>query len=149
MVSEGHPGHGWSSTRGSDGLFRRHADADLQRRDALRALGELVIRSERDGDRHVVAPIGVLDVMTARLLDNELEHAEATDAREILVDLTGLQFISSAGLKVFLQAAARSRAHGNRLTILRGPDTVHRTFEISGLATRLPYIDHEELTSPA
>ena len=74
-------------------------------------------------------------------MEQELRRAEATDAREILVDLGGVQFIDSAGIAVVIAAAARSRHHSKDVMILSGPPHVHRSFELSGLVARLPFVD--------
>ena len=101
--------------------------------------GYFEVRSARDGDAHVIAPIGELDIATAPVVQQELERVEATGARSIVLDLSGLTFISTIGIRLVLEAEARSRANGNRLTLLRGPAAVHRAFEISGLLDRLPF----------
>lgn len=105
----------------------------------------LTIRSERDGHAHVVRLLGELDMYTAQAFENELKRVEATAAREIIVDLSGLTFIGSDGLKVFIQANARSRRGSNRLVLKRGPDDVHQIFETAGLLTRLPFADHGDI----
>ncbi|MGH2918362.1 MAG: STAS domain-containing protein [Solirubrobacteraceae bacterium] len=110
-------------------LFRRHVIE-----------GDLTIRSVREGDTHVVEPVGALDRRTAEQLEDELLHVEATDASEILVDLESLHFIDSAGIKVFLLATDRSLLRPGRLMILPGPKAVQRAFEISGLESRLPFV---------
>ena len=74
---------------------------------------------------------------------------EASDAREIIVDLSGLTFIGSDGLKVFIHANARSRQSGNRLMLVRGSDEVQSTFEMSGLLSRLPFDGCRETRSAA
>ncbi len=101
--------------------------------------GYFEVRSARDGDAHVIAPIGELDIATAPEVQQELERVEATDARSIVLDLSGLTFISTIGIQIVLEAEARSRANGSRLTLLQGPTAVHRAFEISGLLDRLPF----------
>jgi anti-anti-sigma factor len=90
---------------------------------------------------HVVQLIGELDMTTAQAFEDELKRVEATDAAEIVVDLSGLKFISSDGLKAFIPASARSRHGENRLRLVRGPDEVQRTFETTGLVSRLPFAD--------
>jgi anti-sigma B factor antagonist len=109
---------------------------------------QLCIRSERDGRVHVVELTGELDMTTAQAFEDELKRVEATDAAEIVVDLSGLTFISADGLKAFIHAAARSRHGDNRLRIVRGPAEVQRTFETSGLVSRLPFANDHEVRSP-
>ncbi len=102
-------------------------------------LGVLEMRSEREGDEHVIALAGELDVAGVERVDEELERVEATDARRIVLDLRDLEFIDSSGIRLIIQADARSRANGNRLCLVRGPRHVQRVFEITDLAGRLPF----------
>jgi anti-sigma B factor antagonist len=104
-------------------------------------VGQLSISSERDGDVHVIGLFGELDLATADSVEQELRAVEATDASSIVVDLSGLTFMDSTGLRLVWQAEARSRADANRLTLLRGPRAVQRVFEISGIAGTLPFAD--------
>jgi anti-sigma B factor antagonist len=124
-------------------MFRQHAVHSLEG-ELLCAPRELGIRSQRDGDVHVVQLIGELDKDSAPTFEAELKRVEAGDAREIIVDLSGLTFIGSDGLKVFIHANARSREDGNRLRLIRGSDEVQSTFEMSGLLSRLPFDGHRE-----
>jgi anti-anti-sigma factor len=89
----------------------------------------------------VVQLTGELDMDTATRFEDELMRVEATDAREIIVDLGGLQHMGSDGLKAFIRANARSRDDGNRLMLVRCPDIVQQVFETSGMLSRLPFAD--------
>lgn len=124
-------------------MFRRHV-VDSQERVLLRAHDQLAMRSDRDGHVHVVELIGELDMHTAPAFDAELKRVERSDAQEIVVDLSGLNFISSDGLKTILHANARSRERDNRLRLLRGSEHVQKTFETAGLVSRLPFDDDRE-----
>ena len=90
------------------------------------AAGQLTVRSDRVGVMHTIAVAGELDLATIPELERALEQAEASDALSIIVDLSRLQFIDSSGVRVLLQAHARSRADSNRLALLRGPASVQR-----------------------
>ncbi len=59
----------------------------------------------------------------------------------IVVDLSGLTFMDSTGIRVLIMANARSRDDGNRLALLRGPAAVQRVFELSGVDSLLPFVD--------
>ena len=111
------------------------------RASGLPQLGQLSMTSERDGDVHVIAVVGELDLATAADLEAELLNVEAGDATAIVLDLSGLSFMDSTGARLVLQADARSRADSNRLTLRRGSRAVQRVFEISGIAERLPFVD--------
>jgi anti-sigma B factor antagonist len=101
--------------------------------------GELTIASEREGDTYVIALTGELDLATADAFERVLLRAEATDARSIVVDLSGLSFMDSTGIRLMLSADARSRADGHRLTLLRGPAAVQRVFELTATTDLLPF----------
>ncbi len=94
-----------------------------------------------DGDHCVVSPAGELDRSTVALLDEELAKAEASDATQIVLDLSELTFMDSRGMRLVLAADARSRADSNRLRLVRGPRRIQRVFQLTGMESRLPFID--------
>ena len=94
--------------------------------------------SERD-HRCTVAAKGQLDRSTAELLDRAIRAAEATTAREIVVDLSPLEFMDTSGLHLILKAHARSQADSNRLSLVRGRGQVQRVFELTGTERLLPF----------
>lgn len=117
-----------------------------EHREQLRAtqllrLGEFTMGSEREGDVHRICLFGELDLATAGAVQEELERVEATDAKAIIVDLAGLTFMDSTGVRLVLSAHARSRADANRLTLLRGPAAVQRVLELSGVEQLLPFAE--------
>ncbi len=111
------------------------------RGEQLLGLGELTISSDREGDVHTICPVGELDLATADELQRELERVEATDVESIVLDLSGLTFMDSTGVRLLITANARSRSDSNRLVLLRGPTVVQRVLELSGVETRLPFAD--------
>jgi anti-sigma B factor antagonist len=108
---------------------------------SLIELGELDMSSQRDGATHTICLFGELDLATAGDVERELKRVEATDARSIVLDLSGLTFIDSTGLHLILKADVRSRADSCRLTLLRGPKRVQRVFVLSGIERQLPFVD--------
>jgi anti-sigma B factor antagonist len=115
------------------------------RTELVRKLGTLTLRSDRDGDVHVIALEGELDLATAPEVEEELKRVEATDAIAIFLDLSRLTFIDSTGIRMMLSANARSRADSDRLSLLRASRAVLRVFEISGVVDLLPLRDSERL----
>jgi anti-sigma B factor antagonist len=99
-----------------------------------------VVDGRREGAAYVVRVAGELDVATAEALRHELHRAERTDAARIVLDLSGLEFVDASGVHVVLEADARSRADGGRLTLLGGPEHVQRVFVMVGAADRLPFV---------
>lgn len=109
------------------------------RAEQLIELGALSMSSERDGAVHTICLSGELDLGTADGVDAELQRVEATDAETIIVDLSGLTFISSTGVQLLVDAEVRSRADSQRLTLLRAPPAVQRVLEICGVDAALPF----------
>lgn len=109
------------------------------RAEQLIELGALSMSSAREGAVHTICLVGELDLGTTGRVDAELQRVEATDAWMIVVDLSGLTFISSTGVQLLVDAEVRSRADSQRLTLLRGSPAVHRVLEICGVDAALPF----------
>ena len=112
---------------------------DVERAADTSKLGSLAVRSARAGQSHVIELIGELDLAGAPRLEEELRRVEASDAEAIVVDLSGLEFIDSTGIRLLVMAS--ERAPTGRFSLVRGPQQVHRVFEITDLAHRLPFVD--------
>jgi anti-anti-sigma factor len=104
-------------------------------------LGQLTVRSDRRGDTHTIALSGEMDLSNAGEVERELLHAEATDARTIVVDLSELTFMDSTGIRLLIAADARSRADSCRLSLIRPPAAVARVLCIAGVDELLPFRD--------
>jgi len=103
--------------------------------------GELLsVRGERRGDAYYVEPSGELDIATAEVLERELRVAEANDAETIVLDLSGLAFMDSTGLRVVLDINERCGGEADRLRVIAGSPAVERLLDIVGLRERLPLI---------
>jgi anti-anti-sigma factor len=111
------------------------------RYDELVEVGALHIRSERDGDSYTIALRGEFDLANASAVEDQLKSAEATDARSIVLDLSGLTFMDSTGIRLILEAQARSQADNERLVLRRAPASVQRVFGIAGVEEMLPFAE--------
>lgn len=100
-------------------------------------LAALTMVSEREGDIHTIALTGELDLVNAPELDRELRRVETTDVEVILVDLWGVSFVDSTGMKVLVTAAVRCRAR-NRLVLQSAGPNVLRVLRLAGIADVLP-----------
>ena len=109
-------------------------------KDGTKRPGSLELRSERNDDEQVIALAGELDLDGAQRVREALQRAETDNVRRIVLDLSDLEFIDSNGIRLILEADARSRSDG-RLELIRGPGPVHRVFELTGIVERLPFAD--------
>ena len=76
-------------------------------------MGELGIRVERQAGQTRLAVDGELDLASAPALQDAVSQLLAPDAPEggvdIVVDLAGLTFLDSSGLRILLQAHKRAQ----------------------------------------
>jgi anti-sigma B factor antagonist len=95
----------------------------------------------------VIAATGELDLSGAEILQAELDRLEAEpELGTVVLDLRGLEFLDSSGLRLVVLADMRAHETGRRFVLVRGPDTVHRVFEITRMSERLEFVaDPEEV----
>jgi anti-anti-sigma factor len=92
---------------------------------------------EARGDELWVLPTGDLDLAAAPDLGESLSLALRSDARAIVVDLRGLDFLDSAGLRVLVDACTGPDA--GRVSLVPGNERVHAVFVLSALDRRLAF----------
>ncbi len=103
-------------------------------------MAELRLSSERRGDSLIVAVGGELDLVTSRQLDDQLTRARR-DHRQIILDLTAVDFMDTSSLAVIVGHWKRLQAAGGVL-VLAGARYRHtKTLWITGLADRLTLYD--------
>jgi anti-sigma B factor antagonist len=84
---------------------------------------------------------GELDLSTVSKVEEELRRAEASEPPLILLDLSGLNFLDSTGLRLIVTTDQRARDNGRRVAVVKGPDAVQRVFTITRLDERLEMLD--------
>jgi|SRR6185312_3342397 anti-sigma B factor antagonist len=90
-----------------------------------------------DAERTRVTLSGDLDLASAPWLQQVLDQLCREDHREIVLDLSGLEFLSAVGLTVFLRADDQLRADGSRLILTHPGRRVRRVLAITELDTVL------------
>jgi anti-anti-sigma factor len=98
----------------------------------------LTVRVEQDGEALVVSATGELDLVNASTLEAALRKAIAGDASGVILDLGGVTFVDSAGLRLVLLMAKQSLRNGGRLRLLRGSVPVEGVIQGSGVRHLLP-----------
>lgn len=86
---------------------------------------------DRDGVT-IVAPSGRIDTTTSGLLEEAFRRSVDAGARSLLVDLEQVDYISSAGLRVFLVLAKRMRDLQGRLVLCGMTGPVRQVFQLAG-----------------
>ena len=90
----------------------------------------MTITAENEGTKRTLALEGRLDTTTAPQLETEVK-GELTGVTELVLDLTRLEYLSSAGLRVILTAQKIMNRQG-RLVIRGANKTILEIFEITG-----------------
>lgn len=101
------------------------------------------VTTRMQGDVTIAAITGSLDSASSPAAQQALDAAVAGGARKLAVDFTGLDYVSSAGLRVLLGTAKRVKASGGSLRMFGLNASVREVFEISGFATILPVFPGE------
>lgn len=92
----------------------------------------LDIRTDRRGDVTVIAPSGELDRETGvRLADAITTALASTDGGSVEIDLSGVRFMDSQGLRILFEAATTG---GPAFRVVNPSDQVRRLVEITGTA---------------
>jgi anti-anti-sigma factor len=98
------------------------------------------LEERRNGDRTVVAVHGELDLATVGELRARLDALRA-ERRPTVLDLDGLSFMDSTGIRLVLQCTQDGADTGWSFAITRGSSAVRRVFEATRIEDRLPYAD--------
>jgi anti-sigma B factor antagonist len=100
------------------------------------------IDEHRTEDAVVLTLHGELDLASADGVQQRLDALAAAHT-PVRLDLDGLRFMDSSGLRVVLQAAETSRATGWAFTITPGSEQVRTLFASAGITGRLPIVGPE------
>ena len=98
----------------------------------LRPQPTFTTRIQKHEDVAVVVLSGELDLAAAPILRKDLVRIEDGGAPAITLDLQGVSFIDSSGLKELVKARIRAQSNGHRLTIEAPSHAARRLFELTG-----------------
>jgi anti-anti-sigma factor len=97
----------------------------------------LTVETRQQDETAVVGLAGELDMAGASALERELGQLE-TDT--IIVDLRGLEFMDSSGLRAIVTSARRAHDAGRRFALIPGAAQVMRVFDITRMRERLEFV---------
>ena len=96
------------------------------------------IQTERHNGTLIAKTAGRIDGVNARNFEETLKAAISDDDNTVVMDLEGLSYISSAGLRVILLIAKTLRKRNAELMLCSLSDPIREVFEISGFDKILP-----------
>jgi len=94
-----------------------------------------------DGGVPMVAVEGEVDVATAPSVRDELYRLIEAGANRVVMDLSGMDFIDSTGLGVFVGALKRAREGGGGIELRGLKPSARKVFEITGLDSAFTIAD--------
>ena len=90
----------------------------------------MTINKTVEGGKLIIAPEGRLDTMTSPQLDAELDNS-IKGVSDLVFDFAGLDYISSAGLRVLLKAQKVMNRQGS-VVIRNVSDEIRDIFDVTG-----------------
>lgn len=102
----------------------------------------VTIDRRADGVRLTIT--GDLDLAAIPALERARRDALDGPPGKLLVDLTGVEFVDSSGLKFLLQTERAARNRGCTTTLLRPTGHAMRVFVVTGADRHLPFVDPDE-----
>ncbi len=84
---------------------------------------------------------GDVDLATASEIEGRLRGLEQDSPPLLVVDLRGVTFLDSTGLRLIISADRRARENKRRLVLVRGKESVDRVFRLALLDSRLEFVN--------
>jgi anti-sigma B factor antagonist len=91
----------------------------------------LTVRPDERGDLLILS--GELDLASAPLVVEAADLVGQTAAPDVIVDLSGLQFIDATGLSALIEVREHLAGKGRTMSLRGTPTCVHRVLKITGL----------------
>ena len=101
------------------------------------AQSQLSIESRSENDRTVISMEGELDMANAPALQSAIESEELAAAEIVVLDLQGLTFLDSTGLRVILAARELCWRRGQEFAVTPGSPQVQRLLSVTGVGEHL------------
>lgn len=92
----------------------------------------MTIEIKRTAEETVIELVGRLDTTTAPVLDKTIND-DIADVKNLVLDIKGLEYISSAGLRVLLGAQKKMQKAGS-MKVINVCEAVMEVFEMTGFA---------------
>ena len=87
------------------------------------------VETRPDRRRVLVVPRGELDLATVDAVSREIDELVARGFEQIVIDLRGVSFMDSTGLRLVIRHSAREDA---RVSVIDGSDAISRLFDLTG-----------------
>ena len=92
---------------------------------------QLLLETTRIGSHDVIVAAGEIDLASAPRVQSAIEQFAG---QEVVLDLRGVEFMDSAGLKVLLTQRSRLEDSGGALRLVIGEGAVMRLLELTNVS---------------
>ena len=92
----------------------------------------MTIEIKKNAEETILEIVGRLDTITAPMLDKTINE-DIRDANNLVLDVKGMEYISSAGLRVLLAAQKKMQKIGS-MKLINVCEDVMQVFEMTGFA---------------
>jgi len=103
------------------------------------SMGRLSIHSYEREHRHTIVLEGELDMASAPLLESAMSEACTGGATDFVLDMSGVEFIDSSGLKAILHGKTLCERRQSSFSLTPATRPAQRVFEATGLVDRLRF----------
>ena len=80
----------------------------------------------------VLKAVGRVDSDTAVALENAFTHLLEQGVANIVFDMSGLEYMSSAGFRVMLAAQKKAKEKGGEVVLALVPDLIRESLDLTG-----------------
>lgn len=102
------------------------------------------LKSRKEKNAIVVSVNGRINAVTAPDFETRISETMAGGEKFLVINLEGLEYISSAGLRVILSTAKKLKAQQGDIYLVSMQDTVKEVFELSGFHQIFKIFENEK-----
>ncbi len=92
----------------------------------------MTINIQQNENMVVVSLIGEFDTVATTTMSEELNRVINLTSQQLVIDCTDLEYISSSGLRFFMQLKKSSEQHGGSIVLRHLNEDVEDIFHLSG-----------------
>ncbi|MEW6585428.1 MAG: STAS domain-containing protein [Nitrospirota bacterium] len=102
----------------------------------------VVERDDKGSGSKIFTVRGIMDAVTSKQMDDHVLPVMEGGESDIILDLTDLEYVSSAGMMSLIRYHVLMMKKQKNLKIVKPPNPVYHTLQITGIAKHLDIYDN-------